>query len=318
VAVAISTRPITRGAKLVSGSLPLILMRALLLVMTGLPMLAVSWSTLAGGAARRPYFTDVQGRLPAIHFLRFIDEMPSLGGPIAAALLIGLLGEQVLLAGALAWLDPKSARRGPTFGPTLRVGFSWLGPMLRVTACAAVLSSLGVWGIDKLIDRIVLHGDVAGWSGRTLVLVMPLVQAIATLLWVSLVGAWAFWCRVVLVAGDRRRVRTTALLALKVFARAPARGPLFFMLVTIGCFLGSAAVLIVWRQLPPRTIEGVAFLAVVWLVALLAQAWLWHWLLRAARLLYADARFAEIRAHLDPSKSLWSRLRLRFARPTTS
>jgi hypothetical protein len=189
--------------------------------------------------------------------------------------------------------------------------------MLRVTLLAAALSGLGMWAIATAFERLALRGDTAGWTGQTLVVVLPLCQAIATLLWMALVGAWAFWCRVLLVADERRRVRSVGLLVLRVFRRAPLRGPSFFAAVTIASFLGSATVLLVWRQLPPRSLPAAIAVMGLWLLTLVAQAWLWHWLLRAARLLYSEPQFNDLRPAPDAPWGVlgWLRERLDWRRP---
>jgi len=294
---------------LVRGSIAIIAMRVVLLVLAALPTLVMLGSAIASDPARRPYFTDVEGRLPIVHLLRFFEQLPSLSAPIALGVVIALLGEQVLVAGALAWLGPRAERKAGVFGRVLQTGFSWLGPMLRVMLGAAVLVVAGSWAIDRLLSKIGSYGEVANWSGYTLGVLLPFLQGIATLLWTALVGAWAFWCRVVCIASERRQVRSAARVALFVFWRAPWRAPLFFVSVTVGSFLASAAVLIIWRQLPPPTVGHVIFIALVWLLTLVAQAWLWHWLLRSARLLYATKRFADL--HTLPDLAFEPRVWLR-------
>ena len=52
------------AVNLVRGSIAIIAMRVALLVLAALPTLVMLGSAIAAEPARRPYFTDVEGRLP--------------------------------------------------------------------------------------------------------------------------------------------------------------------------------------------------------------------------------------------------------------
>jgi hypothetical protein len=58
-------------------------------------------------------------------------------------------------------------------------------------------------------------------------------------------------------------------------------------------------VLALWRQGPPTQLAGALCWSASWLLVLLLQAFLWHWLLRAARLFYAQSRFDDLRGRPD-------------------
>lgn len=302
--MALTGRPLIRGLDLVPGSRTLVALRAALVLLAALPTLAVAWVNLAGGPARQPYFTDVQGRLPLFHLLRLLDELgPTLAPLLALAALVALLGEQLLVAGGLDWLAPgrqrDTSRRTAPLRAILAIGLSWLWPMIKVLLLALLLAGLGLkllgWGAERLGD----HAEVAGWSGYATQAVLPALRVLLSLLWLALVGAWAFWCRVLMVADGRRTARGALLLAGRLCLRRPLRAPLFHVGLTLLMQTVGALVLALWRQSPPASVSGALLWALSWLLVVVLQAFLWHWLLHAARLLYADGSFDDLRARPD-------------------
>jgi hypothetical protein len=309
--VALTGRPLIRGLDLVPGSRTLVALRAALVLLAALPTAAVAWVSLAGGPARQPYFTDVEGRLPLFHLLRLFDELGSSLAPLLAlAALIALLGEQLLVAGGLDWLAPgrqrDTSRRTAPLRAILAKGLSWLWPMIKVLLLAALLAGLGLklldWGAERLED----HAEVAGWSGYATQALLPLLRGLLALLWLALVGAWAFWCRVLMVADGRRTARCALLLAGRLCLRRPLRGPLFYVALTLLMQTVGALVLALWRQSPPASAGGASLWALSWLLVVVLQAFLWHWLLHAARLLYADGSFDDLRGRPDGPLGLWA------------
>ena len=103
----------------------------------------------------------------------------------------------------------------------------------------------------------------------------------------TLIGALAFWCRLVTVADGRRRVRRTLVVVLGVWRRHPLRGPLLFLGTQLVVGLGTAAPLGLWRQHPPATVLGAVIWFAIWLCGIGLSSVVWHWLLRAGLLLYA-------------------------------
>jgi len=319
VALTATHRPLARGLDLVPGSRTLIALRAALVLLASVPTLVVVLATLAGGPARQPHFTDVDGRLPLFHLLRLLGELgPSLVGLLALAALIGLLGEQLLVAGGLDWLAPgrerdTSRRTGP-LRAILGQGLLWLWPMLKVLLLAALLAGLGIkllgWSAEALED----HAEVAGWSGYTTSVALPALRGLIGLLWLALVGAWAFWCRVLMIADGRRTARSALLLAGRLCLRRTLRGPLFYMALTLLMQAGAGLVLVLWRQSPPVSVGGALLWALSWLLIVVLQAFLWHWLLHAARLLYADPALDDLRRREDGPLGLWAWIKRQVGR----
>jgi len=317
--------PIGGGLRLVPGSLRLILLRWALVLLAALPAALAALAAVAAGPARTPYITEVQGPLPVFHLLRLARELPL---SVAALALLGagvaLLGQQILGAGALSWLAPGRERLTSipsVAGAVLREGTPWLWTMLRVVLLAAVLAAAGLAGLGWIHERLALCGEPAGWSGRTIFLLLPAARGATSLLWLSLVGAWAFWCRVLLIADSRRTVRSVGVLVLRVWWRHPLRAPLFYVGVVLAMLLASALTLLWWRQAPPVDLGGALLLGLSWLLLLLLKAVAWHWLLRAGRLLYAGPSLDDLRRRPDGPLGLgrllagaWRRVRRRRAR----
>lgn len=231
------------------------------MLLAGLPALAASLGAVST-AAHQPYYTEVQGRLPLFHLLRLLHDLPlgSLAALTGLAVVLALLGEQILVAGGLEWLE--RARGGRAEGRALRAvltgGARWLLPMLRVVLLAASCAGAGLIAIRWVFDLLADHGELAGWTGRTQLLVLPAMRLLVSVLWLSFIGAWAFWCRVLMVADGRRTVRTAWLLSLRVIRRRPVRAPLFFITMTMAGQVGAGVVLVIWRQYPPLGGIGVA------------------------------------------------------------
>ncbi len=296
-------RPILGGLSWVPGSLTLITLRWLLIILSSLPAVAGTLQVVASSAARRPHFTDHAGRLPGVHLMQLAQELPPmLLATACVVILLALLGQQLLMAGALTWLAPSQASRpgdGAVFRTVLATGTSWIWTMLRVVLTAIVLGGLGIQLILYLFEALGLHGEGARWTGRTLLTVLPMLQGLGIALWLALVGSWAFWCRVVLVGDGRRLVRSAGVMVLRIWYRHPLRSALFYLAATSLVLILSGALLISWRQYPPGSITGAIAWQVAWLFGLLLQAIVWHWLIRSALLLYDDESMADLRAEPD-------------------
>jgi hypothetical protein len=313
--------PIKEGLGLVPGSLWLIGLRAALVVVAALPALLVALVGVAAGPARQPYFTEVQGPLPILHLVRLSRELPpAVVGAALLAAVVTLLLQQILTAGALGWLDPGRRERpeGSTPGAVLRQGTPWIWAMLRVVLLAGLLAAGGLGALGWLHERLALYGEVEGWSGRTLWMLLPALRGGLSLGWLSLVGAWAFWCRVLMIADGRHTARTAGALVLRVWWRHPVRAPLFYVALVLLTLAGSAAMLAAWRQAPPEDLFGAVLRGGSWLLLLLLKAVAWHWLLRAGRLLYAGPSLDDVRQRPDGPlgvgrllKRIWSRFRRR-------
>lgn len=281
-------RVLRDGLRLEPGSGRLILLRLLAHLGASLPLLLTALVT-AASAARAPYFTDVAGPLPAAHLARLPGALggAALGAATLLAALLFLLAEQVITAGALVWLDPRRGRdgRGPV-AVVAREGLAQLWIFLRIAAFSLLALAAGGYAIRAGFASLEVRGDVAGWSGRTLVLLLPALQLLALALWAAVVGAWALCCRTLSVIDERRRVRRTALIALGVLRRHPGRALGYLVGVALCTALAGGGVLFLWRQQAPSGALLAAW-AAAWLAVLGLQAWAWHWRLRAMLLLCA-------------------------------
>ena len=286
--MAVAIRPLIDGLRPAPASWLLLPLRWLLLLLAFLPPWLAARGGLASGAALRPYFTDVEGRLPVVQGLRLLDALPDAFGPVVAAtLLVTTLLSEGLTAGALVLLSPsRPTTRGRTALAELRsAAHRYLPAFLRLLVVQLIVLGLGWLALGRVSEALVDRAELEGWTGYTRLAVLPAVKVLLGVTWLALVGAWGHWTRVLLVVRNDRRVLRAALAALRVWLHHPGRAPLFHVVVTLTAALALGAALTAWRQSPPPTTTA-AWLRVAGFALLLAgHAWVWHWLVRAARLL---------------------------------
>lgn len=308
-------RPVLDGARPARGSIRLLAMRASLIALSSVPALVAGTAGVAEGAARRPYYADVagQGRMPLVHFIRLIRDLPpGFVSALIVGIVIAILGDQIVTAGALKLLDPDRPADEPVrvFQAVFRDGLTHLWAFLRAAFLGLIVSGVGALVIRRVFKKLDVMAYTSQWTGLTSVIRLPMLAAVVFLVWLSTVGAWVFWCRLLTVADGRRYVRRTALLALRVIARHPLRTWGLFVLLSTVSTLASALVLIAWRQAEPKSSGGALGWAIVWLIAILGQAFVWLWLARSGRLLYAGSeRLAVVKASPDEPLRILRRIR---------
>lgn len=311
MAVSRAFRPITGGLRLARGSIRLILFRVLVVVVSSLPALFAGLAGMASGAARRPYYTEVDGRLPLMHLARVLRELPSAFVPcVVIGVVVAVLADQLLTGGALVLVDPDrpAEEKVSVWGAVFRDGLTHLWAFLRVVGLGLLVSGVGVALIRMPFKRLDDRGYLSGWTGETMMLRLPLLATVIIVVWLATVGAWVFWSRLITVADGRRRVRRTGLLALRVLVRFPLRSWGIFVGLTLGSTLVSGAVLAAWRQAEPGSVGGAVGWMFLWLLTVLVQAFIWLWLLRAGRLLYVSERLADLREKPDEPFRIFSRV----------
>ncbi|MCA9667254.1 MAG: hypothetical protein KC503_16760 [Myxococcales bacterium] len=298
---------------LARGALVLCGWRLLVRALLTLPLL-LSALQVSGALARRPYFADAKLPLPSVVLLHAFTKLASLLPLVAGLALLWLVIEQLLAGGALSWLDPMRLSREavhhdtaqPSASRTLaRDGLAHLFALLRVSLFVATLLFLTQRGLSLARSSIADSAELAGASGATIMLTLPLLLTLAFLLVTVVLSSLALHTRAITVADGRRRVRRTALVALRLWRRHPLRW-LVPGLVRLLLLAAGAALLFAWRQSAPRG-AALAGFAAAWLGYLVLETYLWYWLLRAARLLYAGRRAAALR---DVPDAPWGVLRL--------
>ena len=182
---------------------------------------------------------------------------------------------------------PMSARRSPA-------------------PCGARMQRTGITG--KIFDRLIDHGQLAGWTGETLFTVVQL-RGVVLLLVASAIGVAAMWCRVILASGDRRFVRRMNTVVPRVGWRHPFQGILLPMALGIGSLLLGAWVLFSWRQ---SGAGATGLWSALWLAVLLVQSWIWHWRLRICCTVWDDPRHDRLRETPDEPWHVFRRLFGRF------
>jgi hypothetical protein len=277
---------VTRGSEVLTtlmparGSLRIALARWLLWLAAPLGGVSHARGVLESSVAREPYFTGAPAALDVGQLLELARRMrPALLALAASALLLWLL-LQVLTAGALIRLERGRPERISLWRACWDGGSRALLPYLRAALLAAVLAGLGAALLSRIFAWLASHGEVAGWTGKTLVRDLPLARAVLTGLWVSVVGIFAFWLRVLLARERRPRVRVAAQRALRLCLRRPVSALAFHWVVASTTLAAQGAVLLAWQGAAEPS-PASRWLA-VWLAVLLVSAYAWQWRLRAA------------------------------------
>ncbi len=275
----------TRGGEVlatlrpVRGSLRVTLARWLLSVAGWLAGVSYASRTLAS-VAREPYFTAAPAALDVVQLLELARRLrPALLAFAAVALGTWLL-LQLLTAGALIRLERGRRERVSLWRACWDGGSRALFPYLRVALVAGALGASGSVLLARLFEWLAQHGEVAGWTGKTLARDLPLARAVLSGVWISVVGIFAFWLRVLLVRERRPRLRIAAAQALRLCVQRPSSALAFHWAVAAATLAAQGAVLLAW-QAQAAASPAPRWLA-VWLALLFVSAYAWQWRLRAA------------------------------------
>jgi hypothetical protein len=220
-----------------------------------------------------PWLVEAPQPLPLLHLFSMLgDGLEGVAKWILLGLVLGLVLDQVVTAGAVRWLN--SERRGLVAPFVIGEGTRSLWPMLRVALVSAVLGGTGA-------GALIAGGSALAGDG---VLITPFVAAMLGMSWMAFIGAWAHQAQVIVAHDGRRRSRRAMVLALRVWRRHWLQGPLIYPVVAVIITVATAVVLVSWRGAEPR---GDAWMwQAAWVNLLFVQAAAWHWMLRLGTLLY--------------------------------
>ena len=297
-------RPWWQGLRPVPGSYKLMALRWLLFVAAALPVLGAAMGGIGDGLADRPYFADAPDPLPLAPLMRMLGRVP---GPVWGMLLLApaaaWLGNLMLTAGAVALFGAPGGGRPRIWRTVFAAGTRSLWAYLRIALTAVVLAAIGARLIAVIGDEIHDHARQALWTMRS-VFFLQVARGAATVCWLTLVGVFAWWCRVILVADERRRVRRLWTVVPRLWRRRPFSALVAHFLLSLAALLVGSLVIFSWRQSP----AGGSGWSLAWLVVLAALSFLWHWRLRAGRLLWSSPGLIDLRAIPDAPWQLPSRL----------
>lgn len=278
---------VLQAARPVEGSLRLIVSRWVLWILSALPGVVVARGTLEETIGRRPYFVDAPDPLSPERLIRLMSDMSgAVWGALAAGFAVAWLANLLLTAGAVEVLSRAPGDRVRVWRSVFDTGTRSIWAYLRIAIVAAVLIALGTLAMGAIFDRVGEYGDLAGWTGKTLAFTLPLTRALLFFSWAAIVGVFAWWCRVIVVAQPCRQVHRLPLKVLRLWLRHPLQGLLFHLVLGSLAVAASAPVLYGWRQSAAASAGWI----VLWLLMLLLQAFVWHWRLRASCRLWAAHR----------------------------
>ena len=297
-------RPWREGLRPVPGSLTLMALRWLLFIAAALPGLAAAIGGIPKNIANRPYFAEAPDPLPMLPLLRLIGRIPgSVWGALVLAAVVAWLGNLLLTAGAVAHFGMPHGSRPRVWRTVFEAGTYSLWAYLRIALIALLLAALGTVGIGMVAGRLAQHGQQELWTMQARFL-LQVGRGLATLCWLTLVGVFAWWCRVIVVADERRRVRRLCTLVPRLWRRRPVGALALHFLLALGGLLASSGVLFAWRQSSANPLGWI----LLWLAVLGGMSFLWHWRLRAGRLLWSNPDLIDLRAVPDAPWRLPRRL----------
>ncbi len=302
--------PLIDGIKPVHGTLRLVGVRWVVSILAALPATMAAKGALST-AATRPWYTEAPDPLPLPQFFGVMGELGAVMPLVVVGAIVAWLAHQLLTAAAIEILDPaRGAEPIRLWRAMVKIGWRYLLIFLRVSLFALVFLLIGSRVLSWIFDGLAERGAVQGWTGKTLVLTLPILHGLLLLAWAGIVGAWAWWSRVILLHGRRRYVRRMVGIVIRTVWRSPLQGFVAHWILGIASVLAGAAVLFAWRQSP-----GVAtgwFL--LWLLLLLVQAFVWHWRLRTLHLIWACSSFDDLRARPDAPWGVFRWIRKRLPR----
>ena len=297
------------GLRPARGSVRLIVLRWLLWIFAALPGIAVARGALGESIANRPHFTEAPDPLPFLEFARLITEIPgSVWGALAIGVVIGWVGNLFLTAGAVDIVGRRGTGGVRVLRTVFDTGARHLWVYVRVALLAVLFIGLGSRLLALVFERLGEHGQVAGWTAKALAFNLGITRGLLLLLWLTIVGVFALWSRVIVVADGRRYVRRLPSLVLRLWWRHPVRSLVVHVVLALATLFVSSAVLAGWRQ----SSASPAGWIVLWLGVLMAQALVWHWRIRASCLIWSLSDLDDLRARPDAPWRLFSRIRERW------
>lgn len=267
-----------RAAGLLPGSLKLVFARWLVGIVAMLPGTLAGIDALSSGAAAEPYFSGAPQPFPLLVFVEFAGRLPGgMWGLLALGAAVAWIVNQWLTVAAVRILDRSSTAAPRVWRAMIDVGTQYLGRYLRVAAFAAAWLLGAVALVNRAFEWLADHGTLAGWSGQTLLLTLPMTRALVLLALASAVGTVGLWCRVIVVHGERHCVRRLHQVVPRLAWRAPVQGILLSMLLSAFSLAAAALVVLAWRQ---SGVGAIGLWLPLWLAVLLGQSYVWHWRIR--------------------------------------
>lgn len=309
--MAVGAPPAIEALGCIRGSVRLIVARWALAILAALPGVLVARGALNASAGRQPWFTEAPDPLPLPQLVKVFGEMGAGVAVLLAGVALAWLVHLMLTAAAVEVLDPRRAG-GPVrlWRATFDNGTRFLWVYLRISVCAVV--ALVAWAriLSWVGERLADRGEFGSWSAATLFWLF-LGRVALLLAGAGAIGLCAWWSRVMVVGTRRHHVRRLPAMAFRVCRRWCFQGFVLPWVVGGASLLAGATVLFKWRQSPGT--GGVWF--AIWLALLLAQAYLWHWRLRTACLIWGSTGLNDVRSTPDQPWHIFRRIRQRLRRP---
>ncbi|MDJ0698624.1 MAG: hypothetical protein QNJ07_02105 [Woeseiaceae bacterium] len=265
-----------------------VLSRWMLYVLAVLPgMLAMS-AQLDDAIGKRPWFHDATLPLNLLDFRLLLSELSGSGLSVLmfGAAFIWLM-QLAWQAGAMRLLDPAARSESPgVFGN----GRPFLGRFVRIAIFALIAAVLVHLAVKNVHESFAVRAELEGWSVRHSYITLQMWRVLALFAGLSIVGVFAFWVRVITVAGDRRYLKRIPRVVLRLFLRRPVRALLLQFVAITAVLALQATALWNWRQS-----EGSVIYLLLWAVLLLLAAYVWQLRIQSALTVWNDERSRDLR-----------------------
>jgi hypothetical protein len=294
--------------------MPIIAARWVLWIVAMAPAVLGGSAAISTGPAVEPYFASAPQPLGLLQLVELLGRFAPVFSIALFCVFLGWLGSQLLTAGAITVLRGPAEDGRRLWRASIDLGMPHLLAYLRIAFVAALWLGLCFWLVNRGISWLADRGELNGWSASTLLWALTVTRAAALVVLGGIVGTCALWCRVLVVIGNRRRVRRLHEIVPRLIARAPLQGLVLQVVLSSVSVIVGAAVLFAWRQ----STGGTALWVVVWLLVLLGQAYVWHWRLRILCALTEQMRDRWTRVPDEPwrfLRRLWRRLPRRSPKP---
>ncbi len=281
---------VREGMALRRPGMGLIALRMGVLMLLTLPVGLIARWGINDHQGASPYWmaqTDGDGGIGSFNLLvgSLTDLSPVWWGVVLVSVVLFIAFKQLLDATALMLVRPVGTNRESRPPPTIPATF--FGPawglfwrFIRIAVVGWVVFIAGMLLIGLLFDRLADSGVRSGATGLWQMVLLPGLHVSVQSGWFLTVAAVTFWCRLILVADDRKRVRRVILPACRQLGRSWSVAlALFVLLPLLVQILGAG--LLAGQIHQDASSSGLA----IWVLYLGVQSYIWYWLIHTGQLI---------------------------------
>ncbi len=287
-------RPILGALPFVRGSLTLIMVRLLLSALVVL----LAASSLGGTfqwEARQVFYAGAALPLNGNILMDLLEEsrrgiLLTLGPVVLVLIMFKLLMDGTALRLFTVTAPGLEQPDGGLWRRTFSPGNGYFFGVLLIPLLCASLFLTGAGAVTTLLLAANYLTVTEVPEGRTLYQSMvegPALAAFAIFFWSRITGAVSLHARAALAVDDRARLLPALAEGIKTVCVRPAQATLVYIVLSLLTAVLGAALLVYWRASDPRG-DLLVNLIALWVLVMVLQAFIWHWLTRSATLLAVE------------------------------